>query len=240
MSTRTSVALAALAVLLAVPAAAAGTHSYHRTVAGPGVVYATTMASAGVNYCDDNGTVAQQFNALDCGMGGLGGAIIDVSDLPRTYDFVSGTCSVSMATPVDPATDGQFGFVCGVNRDDDGRLSNVDDRSSDPDGVDDDFASEARVRTGSATVNVCFRRDLTNAGGADWDNVQVHVAMYNPSTSAAVGTFEVDLELTPVVACSVSAHTHRVFYDDDREPAPLIIIPWWLIVWQLLSWLCFW
>jgi hypothetical protein len=214
--------LALAATLAAAPLAAAGTSSYHRDVLGPSAVNVETVATAGFAFCTKV-VVA----ALDCGTGGIG-ATIDVSDLNSavaagTDEFASGTCTVE---PGSPNTGGAYGFICGVDRDDDGFVTNVDaDGSQDPDGYDDDFAFGSDT---DPTIDVCFRADadglLINRIPA-WDFVHVFVALNVPEVPAAVGFFAVDLTLTTYAsACpngaNVSGHSHGTWYDPSSGDGP--------------------
>lgn len=219
-----------LGAILAVSGAVSAS-SYHRDVVGPGVLYATALASAGTNYCDD--TLGSIFPALLCGTGGFGGATIPLDGSAGEADLnpatmVSGTCTVTLSSAVVPATNGDFRFVCGVDRDDTGGLTNVDSSSSDPDGFDDDFAAvNVSGPNGSGTANVCFRADLDGA----FDTAQVHVAAYAPGSSVAVGTFSVDLDLSPDATCTPSGHGGGGNTPSLGVPSIPSLIP---------SWLCFW
>jgi hypothetical protein len=133
------------------------------------------------------------------------GAAIDVSDLDDStpLSFAYGTCTVTPASPnTDNVLDGSpYSFTCGVDRDDDGFVTNVDlDGAEDPSGFDDDFASGGVGSDGDrSTIDVCLRRDATGGGG-DWDDVSVFVSANGAPVAA--GVFDVALSLTDATSCS--------------------------------------
>jgi hypothetical protein len=183
MNTKMIVGLAAL-VLLA-PAGMAS-YQYHREVVGPTTVTSNVAGEFGIAFCDNNGTIGQQFNSVNCRHGGVG-AIIDVSDITNTTNYVLGTCSVEQTSAQDPPGYGPFAFTCSTDRDNDGFSTNVDasrkavgDKNDGPQGNDtwdDDFAS-ANVSApnsnppnpptgGAGTVEICFRADVDSGPTPD-------------------------------------------------------------------------
>ena len=223
--------LAIAALLLAAPAVATHSGSYHRDSLGPTTVNIQALAELGISLCDD--TLGSVATGLLCGSGGVGAIIaLDGSagngeaDLNHNgataanpaggYVWAQGTCQVTQTSAIVPPANGAFSFTCGVDRDDDGFVTNVDlDGSADVDGFDDDLAgSTVSGPYGSGTVPVCFRPDGGFAGGwfgASWDHMFVFIAFNVPTTSMAVGLFAVDVDLsTKNVSCSInnSGHTH--------------------------------
>lgn len=217
-----------MASILLVPAAQAGT--YHREVIGPSAVDVTGVGQFGVTGVGqfgfaacDNGSPAL-VALLACGTGGIG-ATIDISDLNASGPllYAVGECSVE-ASGTNPG--GGFSFLCGVDRDDDGFVTNVDTDSIDPDGFDDDFAGAA-APSGSGTVGVCFRSDgASSTGPGSWDYMHVFIATNVPQAPAAVGFFSVDVTLFPTFAAGcVSGHTHDDWYmasNDDGHSCGLV------------------
>ncbi|MFA5944071.1 MAG: hypothetical protein WC876_06355 [Candidatus Thermoplasmatota archaeon] len=190
------------ALMLAAPATVAGT--YHRDSVGPTTVNIDQLGEFGISLCDD--TVGALVPALLCGTGGVG-AIIDISG--ESGNTVEGTCAVAQDSAIVSQTNGDFSFSCGVDRDDDGFVTNVDttapDADNDPTTIewDDDYAgATVSGPMGSGSVNVCFEQDV---GASGFDDVAVFIAVNVPSTSVAVGTFDVDLSLT-TNTCTPSGH----------------------------------
>lgn len=219
MDIRTLAPLAVLLLLLA-PAALGATGFYHRDVVGPSASYNTMTGTwHGHAQCDYAGS-----NPLSsCPSTGTG-ATIDLDDPSGDLNdngaftanpaagnvWASGTCEAGY--PGAPA----FLFLCGVDRDDDGAVTNVDPTSGDPDGFDDDFDGMS-VPSGSGLLDVCFRADggaLTPSStlGASWDNLHVFIAQNVPGPSTAAGVFSVDVALsTRASGCpsgQASGHSH--------------------------------
>jgi hypothetical protein len=70
--------------------------------------------------------------------------------------------------------------------------------SFDPHGYDDDLSVSPAIAGGAeGTINVCFRKDLDGV----FDDAQVFIARNVPSTSSAVGSFWVELNLFGVAGC---------------------------------------
>lgn len=177
-------------LLLAMPLGLANT--YHRDSLGT-TGTATSTAAA----CDD--VAGSVIPAVLCGTGGIG-AIIDVTDLNPAFK-ASGSCTVTQDSSLVSQTNGDFAFTCGVDRDDDGVVTNADASSSDALGFDDDYGSgSASGPYGSASVAVCFRADLDGS----FDDVDAFIAGNVPSTGGTSGTFDVDLTLTSDTSCSPS------------------------------------
>ena len=231
----------ALAAMMVVPTAALATggsghsHSYARLGAlGPTTVNIEFVGEFGIALCDGTSTIG----LIDCNTSGVG-AIIGVSDLENTPPdidhFAYGDCTVvPVGVNTNNIIDGAYSFSCGVDRDDDGFVTNVDVQcgavppacSSDPDGYDDDSAG-AQVDSNDdpeSTIDVCFRRDrgttsgpLDSSADHDWDTVAVFIAANIPELPADVGQFDITLNLTHDTACrsgeNVSGHTHDDFYN---------------------------
>jgi hypothetical protein len=207
------------ATLLAVASPTFG-YSYQREIFSPGGVYAdSAWFSAGITYCDDNGTVAQQAASVDCNTGGLGGAFIDISDVNSTV-FIQGTCTVTQTAAPDPATVGDFAFVCSTDRDDDGRYTNIDEDSTDQDGWDDDFAVGYGGPGQEVSVDFCFARDGASAGD-DFDDIRVFMEAPEGG-SLAVGTFHVEVVFEAITTggCTRSSHSHADAEDTNPPPPP--------------------
>jgi hypothetical protein len=233
MASRPLIALVLL-TLATIPASAHSGHNYGRLWIGPTTLDLTLAGLSGATPCDPSASSAVFL--LDCTTAGPG-AIIAVSDLDDTtpLDFAYGTCTVIPGSPntANVVADSSYSYRCGVDRDDDGFLTNVDTScgpaalpgtcSRDPDGFDDDseygsvnaVAPPWQAQIGS-TINVCFRRDNAE-GGFDWDDVAVYIALNAPyyETPVAAGFFTVGLSLTDATACQagqiVSGHTHVDF-----------------------------
>jgi hypothetical protein len=223
MNTKLIVGLAAL--LLLAPAGMA--YSYQRESTGPTTVKSSIAGEFGIAACDDNGTIAQQFNFVDCGTGGIG-AIIDVSDISDSTNYVSGTCDVQQTSAVDPPGFGPFSYSCSTDRDNDGFSTNVDasntavgDKntgSADEDAYDDDFAGEDVASGGQGSVDICFRADVDSApivGGypttAVWDTFAVFIAINADSSTVTAGTFTINIDVSDTAngGCTPSSHTHN-------------------------------
>jgi hypothetical protein len=187
--------IAAAAVLfLAGPAALAS--DYHREALGPTTVNAQAVAAAGISLCDN--TVGSINPAFLCGQGGVG-AIIALDGSTGEKDLnpaakVSGTCNVALAAAVGGLS-GDFSYSCGVDRDDDGFVTNFDATTADSRGFDDD--STGNVAKG-VTASVCFREDLDGA----FDDMAIFIATNAPSTSASAGTFDIDVNLAADTGCT--------------------------------------
>jgi hypothetical protein len=197
--------LTAAALLLAAPAGLA-TSYYHRDVAGASGVNLVAIASAGVASCDDSFAL---FPASACAWGGLGAVIaLDGSagngeaDLNPAWQ-VSGTCTVDQSSPLLSFTEGEYSFLCGVDRDDDGVITNMDPTSFDWRGFDDDFETGSGSWWGPSSVSVCLRADAPE-GGWGFDDMEVIIQANVPSTTVAVGAFAVDVALAPDSYCSPS------------------------------------
>jgi hypothetical protein len=121
-----------------------------------------------------------------------------LSPLPGTGAFdvtalnpavmVEGTCAADAAAALRP---GEFTFACGVDRDDDGFVTNIDLSTNDWRGFDDDF--EVGTSTaGRVTLAVCFREDVDGA----FDDV---LAFVRPLAGQAmpVGGVTVSIDLAP-------------------------------------------
>jgi hypothetical protein len=234
MNTKLIVGLAAL-VLLAPAGMAWG--QYHRDVTGPTTVKSSVLGEFGIAACDDNGTIAQQFNFVDCGTGGIG-AIIDVSDISNGTNYVSGNCTVAQ-TSSQTGGFGPFSFTCSTDRDNDGFSTNVDasstavgDKNNGPQGADewdDDFngtdvpAPDPESGEGGAgKAYICFRADVDSGGGVNspayppngtavWDTFAVFIAINADSTAVTAGTFSVDIDVAAISngGCTPSSHDHN-------------------------------
>lgn len=214
--------LALLASLLFAPAGLASvSETFERDAYGPTAVRSDAGWS-GFAFC------VQSVQCPDSGLGAIialdGTAKSSEQDLNEngrhapnpagSYVWAEGTCTVRRYVTY---ASGPFSFVCGVDRDDDGAVTNADfSGSTDVDGFDDDFAARTVGASSSGgAVNVCFRADA-GPSGASWDTMSVFIASNLPSvqgaswSSGAVGLFEVEVELTTRSACSTnsSGHTH--------------------------------
>jgi hypothetical protein len=182
------------ALLLAAPASMAA--DYYRVSSGPDTVNVAALAGLGIRLCDD-GVLGQTVPALLCGTGGFG-TIIPLDGSAGEADLnpavaASGSCKVRQLDG-----NGEFSFSCGVDRDDDTFVTNLDPTSTDARGYDDDFSDSDAIASGDqGSVNVCFREDLDGA----FDDAEVFIAMNVPSTSAPVGTFCIELSLTATTGC---------------------------------------
>jgi hypothetical protein len=196
MNTKLIVGMAAL--LLAAPAAMAS--DYYRSSLGPTTANVTGVASVGVSFCHNELPVDPLPGAL-CGTGGVG-AIIALDGSAGEKDLnpatkVSGDCTVSLSVAIG-GLDGNFTFSCGVDRDDDGFVTNVDASSTEvreTDGTKYDDDSTADV-AGGTTATVCFREDIGDIiAGSGFDEMAVFIAINVPSTDVGAGTFDINVNL---------------------------------------------
>jgi hypothetical protein len=165
---------------------------YHRDSIGPSVNSNVIRLSD----CDD-GVVGQTVPALLCGTGGVGAIIaLDGSAGNGEADLnpaiaVAGTCKVQQTSAIGPSGGG-FSFTCGVDRDDDTFVTNVDPTSTSGQGYDDDFFNSPAVAGGAqGSVDVCFREDLDGS----FDDAAVFIAANVDPAGPAAGTFSIDLSL---------------------------------------------
>jgi hypothetical protein len=185
--------LPGIVAVLLIAASAAMASDYHRDAIGP-----TTVNVYG-------------FGVQDFGAGGFSVPIAldgsagekDISTLTK----VSGDCTASPATP-----DGEFSFSCGVDRDDDGFVTNVDAsstevRESDGTKYDDDSTGDV---AGGAAATVCFREDVGDLlAGSGFDEMAVFIAINVPSTDVGAGAFVIDVNLAASSTCSPSSFGDR-------------------------------
>jgi hypothetical protein len=198
--------MTAALLMLAAPLGMAS--DYHRDSIGPGGVYVDEVANLAATTCND--TTGSIEPTLLCGSGGVG-AIIALDGSAGEKDLsaeakVSGDCSVTLDAAI-AGLNGNFSFICGVDRDDDFSVTNADADTTNPRGFDDDFVEG----NGSAAVSVCFRADLEDS----FDDAWVIIAANVPSTSAAAGTFSIDLNLSADSSCNPSDGTEEPSYCPD-------------------------
>jgi hypothetical protein len=244
MNTKLIVGLAVL-VLLA-PGGLANAYQYHRGVLGPTTVSSSVAGQFGIAACDDNGTIAQQASAVDCGTGGIG-AIIDVSNITAFTNYVIGNCTVTQTEAQNPPGFGPFAFTCSTDRDNDGFSTNADvsnktlgDKNDGPQGNDtwdDDFngtevdaPSTESDSGGTGTADICFRADVDSGGGvtspdypangtAVWDTFAVFIAINADTTQVTAGTFTVDIKVRSIGngGCTPSSHDHADWSNGEGE-----------------------
>jgi hypothetical protein len=206
------------------PTGGSGPYTYQRESTGATMVR-SGMGDFGFAACDQ-GVVASLFPAVDCRSGGLG-AIIDVSNIATSTNYVSGTCEVEETDALNLLGFGPFSYVCGVDRDNDWFITNVDASSTavgdkndgSPDGGntpwDDDFASEDVSWQEPGSVGICFRADVDSGPIVNgyptngfWDTFTVFIAINAESTHIALSTFEIhiDVAATGNGGCTPSSH----------------------------------
>jgi hypothetical protein len=235
MASPRPLAAAAALLLLAAPVALATiSQQYAREVLGPsGERTAGSWRSTAT--CDPGPTPSPYMHCFDHG---VGGAVIDVSNLNENgagatdpaggLVWASGQCAARQTGAPAWTAVGDFAFLCGVDRDDDGLVTDHDVAATDPDGFDDDFAGTVVPSGSQGSMDVCFRADggsLTASGtlGASWDVAFVFVARNAASTSHAEGTFLVELALTTRGdGCpgNASGHTHDGWRSAGLQGAP--------------------
>lgn len=220
----------------------AGTATYHHYVSGPIGPRSFFVGGYGrvdpLTYLPCSDAVALALPAANCYYqygqryaldGHWGGTDLNEngvqsSDPAGGYVWAAGTCEVERESTLIAQTNGDFWFLCGVDRDDDGAVTNADgDGSSDPDGFDDDFVIEqVDGQLGRGSAILCFRADRTATGtanggkaGAAWDMMDAVIGMNVPQPTMAAGTFRLDISLTTsnTDTCgSVSGHSHGAWY----------------------------
>jgi hypothetical protein len=209
MNTKLIVGLAAL--LLLAPAGMA--YSYQRESTGPTTVKSSVAGEFGIAGCDD-GDIGDHASFIACGTGGIG-AIIDVSDISNSTNYVSGTCEVEQTSAPDNSLFGPFSFSCGTDRDNDDIVTNVDESSTTlgaknngppggPGTWDDDFDGADVDAGAQGSVGICFRADVdstkTNSNdpypsSAVWDDFTVFIAINADSTDVSAGTYAVNIDV---------------------------------------------
>lgn len=124
---------ALLALALTVPMAMGSSYSQTRTGTAPGSATLEDVVSAGIALCTN--TLG---GPIDCTTGsGVGGAFFEIGSTfndPTGTDpnSVSGTCSVTKILV--PVNQGKVEFMCGVDRDLDGSVTNIDPVNDDTGG----------------------------------------------------------------------------------------------------------
>lgn len=191
--------------------------------ASAGAASCDRLAIGSLGYCESQGNGAAIFADLESPQD------VDTgTGLEPGINSAIGTCSVTPRFPL-PQDSGDYEFVCGADRDDDGLVTNVDLASSDPlDGFDDDFVAGDRDRP---SLSVCWARDTEVASAStdrdpqgDFDELVVFIQLNVPKVPIATLEFLVTLEANSTDRCVYprSGHTHDAYFGsgDPASPAP--------------------
>jgi hypothetical protein len=188
------------------------------------VLSATAMFAGGSTYY--YGPFAQGPTSINPGqpVGIVGiGAVIDVSNIATSTNYVSGTCDVQQVTAPDSGTIGPFSYMCGADRDNDGFVTRFDMSNAalghwntgSPAGHDDDFAGTDVAAGNQGSVPICFRADVNSLVIVDgypmyaiWDTFEVFIALNVASTAVAFGGFAITIQVADLNngGCTPSSH----------------------------------